>query len=110
MDAVGVRQVPGESMLSRRMWRWCIARTLRDLRESVRRGQPINRRDLRRLFQRRWSELSIEAGMAEESEVRGRREVGGCYVVESLYALELREAARRMGWSMTGSVLPPGRG
>ena len=37
-----------------RAWRWCIERTLRDLELSVRRGRPITRPNLERLFCRRW--------------------------------------------------------
>lgn len=60
-----------------RAWRWCIARTLRDLRLSVRRGRPITRPNLERLFARRWASVAGERSVADESDHfmadRGRR-------------------------------------
>jgi hypothetical protein len=39
--------------------RWCVVRTLRDLRSSVRRGKPITLPNLLRLFDRRWHRISM---------------------------------------------------
>ena len=37
-----------------RAWRWCMLRTLRDVRLAAKRGRGISRSNARRLMQRRW--------------------------------------------------------
>jgi hypothetical protein len=43
-----------EGLSPERAWRWCMLRTLRDMRLAVRRGRAISRPNARRLIQRRW--------------------------------------------------------
>ena len=60
MDAIGpmdTRHIP-KGMPPDRAYRWCLARTTRDLRESIRRHRPIALPSLRRLFTRRWWNVS----------------------------------------------------
>ena len=56
MDAqdstVGTR-IP-EGLTMNRLWQWCVKRTIRDYRLSVRARRPITRPNLERLFSRRW--------------------------------------------------------
>jgi len=47
------RHIP-KGMHPNRAYRWCLARTTRDLRQSIRRRRPITLPGLRRLFVRRW--------------------------------------------------------
>ena len=59
MDAPGpmdTRYVP-KGMDPERAYRWCLARTTRDLRQSVRRGRAISLPSLSRLFTRRWQNV-----------------------------------------------------
>jgi hypothetical protein len=61
MDAPGpmdTRHIP-EGMPPDRAYRWCLVRTTRDLRQSVRRGRAISLPGLRRLFTRRWLNVSL---------------------------------------------------
>ena len=50
------RHIP-EGMPPDRAYRWCLARTTRDLRQSVRRGKVISLPSLCRLFTRRWQNV-----------------------------------------------------
>lgn len=45
-----------------RAWRWCVLRTLRDGRLAQRRGRPLSRPNLERLFCRRWSRVVHSSG------------------------------------------------
>lgn len=59
MDAPGpmdTRHIP-TGMPPDRAYRWCLARTTRDLRHSARRGRAISLPSLRRLFTRRWQNV-----------------------------------------------------
>ena len=52
------RHIP-RGMRPDRAYRWCLARTTRDLRESIRRRRPITLPTLRRLFTRRWLNITL---------------------------------------------------
>jgi len=63
-----------------RAWRWCIVRTLRDLRLSIRRGRPISRPNLERLFCRRWHRATPHARESSSQRLdRGRRMIRRLY-------------------------------
>jgi len=60
MDAPGPmdpRHIP-KGMHPDRAYQWCLARTTRDLRESIRHYRPITLPSLCRLFARRWINVS----------------------------------------------------
>jgi len=40
-----------------RAWRWCVLRTRRDARLAQRKGRPIAKHHLERLFARRWNDM-----------------------------------------------------
>jgi len=40
-----------------RAWRWCLLRTLRDVRLAARRGRAISQTNARRLLYRRWEQV-----------------------------------------------------
>lgn len=40
-----------------RAWRWCLLRTLRDMRLAALRGRPISRSNAERLLRRRWRQI-----------------------------------------------------
>ena len=54
---LGRRGVP-RGLSANRAWRWCVLRTLRDAKLAQRKGRPIARHHLERLFARRWHEVS----------------------------------------------------
>jgi hypothetical protein len=74
------RTSTGETAMDR-AWRWCIERTLRDLELSIRRGRPITRPNLERLFCRRWAQVvssGVGGGLAVTRRERdGRHAVRG---------------------------------
>ena len=70
MDAPGpmdTRYVP-KGMDPDRAYRWCLARTTRDLRQSVNRGRAISLPTLRRLFTRRWLNVSRQCRPAADGQ------------------------------------------
>lgn len=56
-----------------RAWQWCITRTVRDLRVSIRRGRPITRPNLERLFCRRWHTVDRARGPAHARRITDGR-------------------------------------
>ena len=103
MDAIGpmdTRHIP-KGMLPDRAYRWCVARTTRDLRQSVRQGRTMSLPSVRRLFTRRWLNVSRRCipkpdGQAEKAAVRR-----GEQVLRRMY----REEQPFQIWSAgTGSV------
>ena len=82
--SVDPRHVP-EGMTLARAYRWCLARTTRDLRESIRRRRPIALPTLRRLFTRRWLNVSEQCrpaadGRSDRTSVqRGERTIQKMY-------------------------------
>ena len=70
-------QVPAH-LPADRAWRWCVVRTVRDMRIARRRGHWLSRQTAERLFCRRWgrwrSVESVERYVAREQV--GRRLAG----------------------------------
>ncbi len=46
-----------EGLSPERAWRWCVLRTVRDVRLAARRGRVISRPNARRLVLRRWGRV-----------------------------------------------------
>ncbi len=82
-------------LLPERAWRWCLLRTLRDMRLAARRGRPISRPNAERLFCRRWARATahLAAGIQQENLwlVEGRGLVRRVYV-------EIQRTTRRKSW------------
>jgi len=74
-DSTVGRRIP-EGLSMNRLWRWCVKRTIRDYRLSVRARRPITRPNLERLFARRWWAAAVGRQRLARSRVR-RREVEG---------------------------------
>ncbi len=49
-----------DGLAGARLWRWCVLRTLRELRLAHARGRWIGRASLERRFARRWAEADPE--------------------------------------------------
>jgi len=46
-----------EGLSPGRAWRWCLKRTLRDMRLAAARGRPMSRPNALRLLRRRWAAI-----------------------------------------------------
>ena len=83
-DPMDTRHIP-TGMHPDRAYRWCVARTTRDLRQSVRRGRAISLPSLRRLFTRRLLNVMLQCdpvtnGRVEKAGVqRGERALQRMY-------------------------------
>ena len=87
MDAPGPmdpRHIP-KGMHLDRAYRWCLARTTRDLRESIRRRRPITLPSLRRLFTRRWLHVSQECHPKPDDQVAASTVRHGQSMIRQLY-------------------------
>lgn len=60
----------------RRLWRWCVLRTLRDARLGASRGRPIAPGNLIRRFERRWWRAVARARSTVNSETAAHRRLG----------------------------------
>ena len=67
-DRFGARTPPGVEA-SPRLWRWCVARTLRDGRLTMRHGWWISRANLERMFARRWARVSVGWNKTQRDEL-----------------------------------------
>lgn len=65
-----------EGLSPERAWRWCVLRTIRDGRLAVARGQWVSRRNLERLFCRRWWNMAVSLPGAEIAPNAARRRAG----------------------------------
>lgn len=63
---LGRREVPN-GLSPARAWRWCFLRALRDARLARRKGRPIAKHHLARLFMRRWNELADYFGELDKN-------------------------------------------
>ena len=85
------RHVP-KGMTPDRAYRWCLARTTRDLRESIRRRRPITFPALRRLLNRRWLNVSQhcypapEVGSKNAGAQRGEQTIRRMYQERQLFS------------------------
>ena len=87
MDAVGpmdTRHIP-RGMHPDRAYRWCVARTTRDLRLSVRSGRTISLPSLRRLFTRRWLNVLRQCRPAANDRIRALAIRHGQSAIRQMY-------------------------
>jgi|GEM_PF-1177121 len=47
-----------EGLSPERAWRWCVMRTMRDMRMAARRGRPMSLPNALRLLRRRWGRIA----------------------------------------------------
>ena len=87
LGAYGGKRVPS-GLGTQRGWRWCVLRTLRDLRLSVQRHRIMSLPMTRRLFQRRWAEICGGNPLSEQEKL-------GCRFIQVNFALQVRQMERR---------------
>ena len=107
MDAPGPmdpRHVP-KGMTPDRAYRWCLARTTRDLRESIRHNRPITLPTLRRLFARRWLNVSRQCRPAAGGQTETAGVQRGERAIRRMY--RERQLCRAPGMTSRQPLLPP---